>query len=199
MENFGSQASQDLFVLGILDHLTSGFYLEIGAGHPEILSNTWLLEKLGWKGVSVDNGDCAKEWQQKRKNHFFNDNACSFDYAKKFKELDFPTTIDYLTLDIDEATNLALKTIPFNEYNFKVITIEHDYYRLGDMLKSEQRAYLNKLGYVRLCSDISNDGLPYEDWYVSPEYASRDKLEGKDFSEVIKHYGFDRNRLDLIK
>lgn len=32
----------------------AGFFVEVGAFHPKYLSQTWLLEKVGWKGILVE-------------------------------------------------------------------------------------------------------------------------------------------------
>ena len=204
MSNFGSQASQDLFALGILNYPSSGSYLEIGAGHPEKGNNTWLLEKLNWTGVSIDSGNFAQDWRGKRKNYFFNEDACTFDYSKLT-----PSVIDYLSIDIDEATNVALKVIPFDKFQFKVITIEHDVRNPnGEAQKVEQRKILDDLGYVRLISDVcsmckqffASTGppafdkdvvVPFEDWYVAPEwYNDQPILSNILHEEIIKILGF---------
>lgn len=45
-----SQLAQDLWALMALRGRTGGFFLEIGANHPEALSNTFLLESAaGWR------------------------------------------------------------------------------------------------------------------------------------------------------
>jgi len=49
-----SQLGQDLKVLAELPSVASGLFLDIGAHHGEYLSNTWLLEKRGWRGVCAD-------------------------------------------------------------------------------------------------------------------------------------------------
>ena len=51
-----SQLGQDAYALGILENRKgSKFYLEIGAYHPRIYSNTALLRDYGgWSGLSVD-------------------------------------------------------------------------------------------------------------------------------------------------
>lgn len=53
-----SQYQQDLWVLNkeltTSPHESSFFYLEIGCGHGILLNNTYLLERCGWKGISVD-------------------------------------------------------------------------------------------------------------------------------------------------
>ena len=47
-----AQFNQDVWVMGVIK--TPGFFLEFGAFHPVDLSNTYLLEKNGWRGISVD-------------------------------------------------------------------------------------------------------------------------------------------------
>jgi hypothetical protein len=33
---------------------TDGFYIEVGANDPKTLSQTWLLEKVGWRGILIE-------------------------------------------------------------------------------------------------------------------------------------------------
>ena len=33
---------------------TDGIYVDVGASHPKILSQTWFLEEMGWSGVLVE-------------------------------------------------------------------------------------------------------------------------------------------------
>jgi len=50
-----AQLLQDLFVLIALDGKRNGYFVEIGAGDGEFLSNTWLLEKhYGWTGILAE-------------------------------------------------------------------------------------------------------------------------------------------------
>jgi hypothetical protein len=62
-----------------------------------------------------------------------------------------------------------LKKIPFEEYAFKIITIEHDFYHFGDRFRKEERAILSNWGYHLLCADVSLDGNMYEDWWIHPD------------------------------
>lgn len=50
-----SQLFQDLFVLIHLNERRGGYFVEIGVGSGEYLSNTWLLEKkYQWKGILAE-------------------------------------------------------------------------------------------------------------------------------------------------
>jgi len=65
---FHSQARQDKFVYTILYNLLgkqdAGYYLEIGAGEPIYINNTYVLEKnCGWQGLSIDiSDDLMSRW-----------------------------------------------------------------------------------------------------------------------------------------
>eukprot|EP00931_Biecheleriopsis_adriatica_P100423 TRINITY_DN75746_c0_g1_i1.p1 TRINITY_DN75746_c0_g1~~TRINITY_DN75746_c0_g1_i1.p1 ORF type:complete len:343 (+),score=70.88 TRINITY_DN75746_c0_g1_i1:23-1030(+) len=47
-----SQYQQDLWVAK--NHAEPGFYLDIGAHHSTFMSNTYLLDRVGWQGVCVE-------------------------------------------------------------------------------------------------------------------------------------------------
>ena len=126
-----SQAYQDLFVLTVLNGKTNGSYLEIGSGSPSHISNTYLLEqKYGWTGLGIEqNNKLANEHKKYRKNPVINTDALKFDYFELDSYL-FENNIDYLQIDIEPAENnlKVLKKIPFDKYEFNVITYETDIY-----------------------------------------------------------------------
>lgn len=53
-----SQAAEDLIIKSFIDskHPSDykGFFVDIGAFHPIILSNTYLFYKRGWRGINID-------------------------------------------------------------------------------------------------------------------------------------------------
>jgi FkbM family methyltransferase len=50
-----SQFGQDLWVVhGIAPAKRDGYYVDVGSGDGEFISNTKLLDDLGWKGVCID-------------------------------------------------------------------------------------------------------------------------------------------------
>lgn len=56
-----SQHGDDLFIAGLFHLLgiKKGSYLDLGAHHPENISNTALLYQRGWRGVNVDASETA--------------------------------------------------------------------------------------------------------------------------------------------
>ena len=185
------EALQDSFVLSILDGKKNGWYLEIGSAYPKLGSNTFLLENsFDWRGVSIDfNPNFVKEFNESRKNTCILADATKFDYLTYLRNHEFPDRIDYLQLDIDPASNtlLALKQIPFNEYQFSIVTFEHDLYSTPKNLevKSEAAKILNMHGYVRVVNNLKvipgprGDGnwSAYEDWWVHQNIAINSEIK----------------------
>ena len=135
-----SQAGQDLFALELFGKY--GTYIDVGAGEPINLNNTYLLEvNNNWKGISIDYGDHDKRkiedlkrlWNncKERKNKIYWANALTFDYKKKLEENNIKYDVDFLSCDIDpqENTFLALKKIIYDGIRPKYIAFETDFYR----------------------------------------------------------------------
>jgi hypothetical protein len=185
-----SEAYQDMFVLTMLKGKREGTFIEVGAGRPFYGNNTALLEKqFGWRGISIDIDD--RQVSVERKTPFLIKNALEIDYSKIIRELNLGPVVDYLQLDCDppEITFEILKRIPFDEYKFKVITYEHDYYNTDKKeLREESRRYLESKGYELVVNDIAPDEWRnYEDWYVYPDYIDRDILViMKDRRDIVK-------------
>jgi hypothetical protein len=183
-----SQAHQDLFVLHVLDFITGGIYLEIGCSDPIEINNTYLLEKeYNWTGISIDIDEKHKtRWNQIRKNPIIIADALELEYSTLFKV----RVIDYLSLDIDAEYVNVLKKIPFDKYVFKVITIEHDAYRFGDLYRVPEREFLHGHGYILVASNVKSNGCVYEDWWVHPQYVKLHQYinyvcDNKEYSDII--------------
>lgn len=49
-----SQFGEDQILLEIFGEKRDGFYVDVGAHHPQRYSNTYLLHARGWKGINID-------------------------------------------------------------------------------------------------------------------------------------------------
>jgi hypothetical protein len=185
-----SQCGQDLFV----NYLTKGIpgkFLDLGCSLPKKINNTYFLELIGWDGISLDIQDFSKQWLE-RKCKFLQSDCLNVDYNNLLKDYYTENTIDYLTLDMEgcgDRFKLLQKIIESN-YNFKIITIEHDAYMGESFVQNEQipqRKLLEQKGYKLLCANISHDANPdlyFEDWWINPLYFHEEDIKDLYFKEV---------------
>ena len=132
------------------------------------------------KGITKEK--YLKLWEIERSSHFICGDALEIDYKKLFEEKNAPKVIDYLSVDLEPAdiTLEALKKIPFDEYQFKVVTFEHDVYRdpeVNSKILVSAREFLQQYGLFPI--DVRTpafDNFGYnldkivvqEDWFVNP-------------------------------
>lgn len=171
MFKFNSKQGQDQFVYHLLGDI-KGYFIDIGAMTPIYANNTFVFEQQGWKGLSFEKNKTNK-WNRDTKCII--DDVTTLDLEKIFKEEKVPNIIDYLTVDVDSATLKALELIPFDKHQFKILTVEHDYYR-NKHDRDKIRAILLSKGYQIYAEDIllHKDRYPFEDWWINPKFFSND-------------------------
>ncbi len=179
-----SQVYQDMFVLSMLNGKRSGSFLEIGGAGPIKGNNTYLLEnEFDWKGISIEfDGNFAKTYREARpKTSVLCKDALTIDYRELLRNNYQDKIVDYLQLDIEPAQNTyeCMTKIPFDEYKFRVITYEHDYYAdFSRSFRNLSRIFLQSKGYVLVVNDVSFDGVcTFEDWWVHPDLVDTDILK----------------------
>lgn len=177
---YHSQAGQDRFVHELLGN--SGTFLDIGCGHPVDRSNSYFLEHHGWTGWLVDISSAhSAEIKRTRSSPFICGDATRLDWSF------LPDKIDYLSLDVDEATHCVLYRLTVAG-RFKVVTVEHDAYRFGGSPRQAIRETFLRAGYKLVCADVKDQGLPFEDWFVAPELweaAKKYQSSGLDWQEIF--------------
>lgn len=169
-------------------------FVDIGCADGVFRNNTVLLERAGWRGWLFDRNSAAIESCRKtRLSPVFQVNAETFDFKTCFLEQDVPRTIDYISFDVDGATERAFRNFPFEDYEFLVMTVEHDCFRSGPAKKhliQERLSYFPQ--YMVLASDVQyGPGRPFEDWVINTRYFSPSvftlKSEGMLWWDCIRH------------
>lgn len=171
-----SQVCQDKFVASMIqanEQKTIPFFLDIGSRDPIVINNTYHLEKTcGWTGLSIDMTDYSEDWKSSgRRTPFLQANALTLNWSTFWSEHKYPTLIDYLSLDIDEAQHdLVVNVFPWDKIEFRVATIEHDSYRFGTKTRDDIRNKLISFGYQMIVQDVQNEGIAFEDWWISSKH-----------------------------
>lgn len=49
-----SQSGEDMILRHLMNNKKSGFYVDIGAFHPKVFSNTYYFYKKGWRGINIE-------------------------------------------------------------------------------------------------------------------------------------------------
>ncbi len=140
MEYSYSQIQQDVIVDGLLKNKENGFFLDVGAGWYDNLSNSCFFERnRAWKGIAIELAEndiygkpYAIGWEMFRKNTIFlKEDATIINYNEILEKYNAPKIIDYLSLDLEppEISLIALQNIMKSDYIFKVITYEVDFAR----------------------------------------------------------------------
>jgi hypothetical protein len=171
-----SQAGQDVFVYQQLikpfdDY--QGTFLDIGCGFPIEINNTYALEQRGWRGLLVDlNSEFVEMCRQQRSNPVLQQDATTVDWGAVCDMHNLGRNIDYLSLDIDDELDkpskvvITLQNLLGAGFSFRIITLEHDRYHLGDSVRNTTREMLLSAGYTLSRPDVTHDGLEYEDWWT---------------------------------
>ena len=62
-----SQFGEDVLVWDYFQRKRAGFFVEVGANAPRLLSQTWLLEQKGWSGILVEpQAGCCQMLREQR-------------------------------------------------------------------------------------------------------------------------------------
>ena len=179
-----SAALQDVFVQIVSEFHLHRDYLEIGSGHPKNGSNSFVLESLGWRGLSIEINEVLVDmFKQVRGNQVACVDALAFEYERELPKLGFPNKFGYLQIDVEPAEQSlrCLEVIPFDSMEFACITFEHDSYAEGRSVRDRSRELLQGKGYVLVVSDVqAGVARPFEDWWINPklvdEFLVRRKL-----------------------
>lgn len=166
-----SEARQDEFVMHMMNGKV-GEYLEIGAAFPIEANNTYLLEKNGWSGLSLEiNPSYEKLWKAERKNKLVITDALTYAYEEK-------EHIDYLQLDIEppSQTFRILQNLFELKTTYSIVTFETDAYIDESYVRPSRELFLSR-GYVLAVPDVQCKGGPFEDWYINPKFIDVDLLK----------------------
>jgi len=155
-----SQIGQDIFINNLFKEKRNGLFIDVGAGPPKYINNTYLLEKdYGWDGISIEAAElCRIHWKE-------NYNKIIEDLLKKHNK----NRIDFLDIDLEPPSltlEVLFKIITNSKYRFSTIIFEHDSWRESTHLLKANRQLLERYGYILVADNVNNQ----EDWWIDGSY-----------------------------
>jgi Methyltransferase FkbM domain len=120
-----SQEGEDLVILRQITHLTTGFYIEVGALAPKRFSNTWMFYTLGWNGILIEPNPSVKSdfGSQRPRDIFVNEGVSSKEQSLLYYQFDEPAlnTFDSSIAEVRRAEGwrqkgeVLIKTRPLKD------------------------------------------------------------------------------------
>jgi len=163
-----SQLGQDAIVDKILQGKINGTFVDVGASFFDDMNNTYYFElHKAWRGLAVEiDGRYNDGWSNRPNSYYINEDALKVDYKTEFEKLNLPSTIDYLSVDLEppDVTYQAFCKIMETGYTFNVITFEVDYYR-DTSTRDPARKMVEEMGYT-LIGEVLDRGFHIDDVYV---------------------------------
>jgi FkbM family methyltransferase len=95
----------------------------------------------------------------KRNDDFEVYNVTTISLTDLLKKHNAPKEIDYMSIDTEGSEYEILKNFNFDEYQIKIITVEHNYFEEKRNLIKD---LLEKNGFIRVLANQSQ----WDDWYV---------------------------------
>jgi len=193
-----SQISQDKFIAHFFNN-QKGYFIDLGCGDgisQPCGNNTFLLESIGWDGIGVDfNQNYVNHFNSIRKTKAVCKDLTKVKLKQILDENNCPKVIDYLSFDVDDATEKAMEDFPINDYKFKFITFEHNLYLGSRSIYADLKEKGKKLfesEYEILIENVKLAGHgPVEDWYIHKELTKNfNKIYLKDIfnTEILNAY-----------
>lgn len=144
-----SQEGEDLIVAKLLNGVTKGLYVDVGAYHPFKLSNTYLLYKQGLRGINIDPSPTSKKlFEKARPADTFINTAIS----------NKSRTLNYYIFESEPLNTLSekqAKTIRKSKQSKLVRTLKIKTQKLSDILEKHAN---NKIDFL----NIDVEGLELE-------------------------------------
>ncbi|MDZ8261513.1 FkbM family methyltransferase [Nostoc sp. ChiQUE01b] len=144
---FHSQFGEDRYIYENIDLLEKGVFVDVGAGHPSYLSNTYFFEKNGWTGICIDAEPTQYELLKKERANVewaaISDREGEIEFSQSY----FPS----YSSAVGKEEYKGLLKVPFKQ------TIKVPSYRLETILEKFQ------IGQIDLL-DIDVEGSEIEVW-----------------------------------
>ncbi len=131
-----SQEGEDLILTRFIGEQKEGFYVDVGAHHPQRFSNTYLFYLKGWKGINIDAMPKSMEIFQKIRPRDINLEIAIADISEEliyylFEESalnSFSKKVvdEYIALDIPVVSQTTIRTYTLSKVLEQYVPINQD-------------------------------------------------------------------------
>ena len=88
-QTYFSQEGEDIILRRFFNYKNNGFYIDIGAYHPQRFSNTYKLYTLGWRGINIDATPKSMSAFKNLRKEDINIQAAIAEHSKTIKFFEF--------------------------------------------------------------------------------------------------------------
>jgi len=176
-----SQEGEDRILFSLLGLKRKGFYIDVGANHPQRFSNTFLFYNLGWHGINIDaNNEVIVIFNKIRPNDL--NISCGVGLKEEVREFIVFNESEISTFVKKQAQNIKEKNY-FTVKETRQIEIK----KLSTIL----RQYLKPKQVIDFMS-IDVEGMDFEaiqsnDWKVYRPSILLIEIYGiKNFNQILK-------------
>lgn len=176
-----SQEGEDMIIQRFWAEKKKGFYIDVGANHPTLYSNTKLLYKKGWNGINIEpypgkinlfnkirskdiNLGCGiSDKEEKLKFHVFEESQISTFNKKKIDKKKKHTIIDVNCMPLSKVTNkFKIKKIDYlnidtEGYEMKVLK-GHNWSIKPTLISLEEHDYIKLNGKTEIFQFLKKKG-----------------------------------------
>ncbi len=126
-----AQNFEDVILWRALRNVKRGFYVDVGANHPEIHSTTKIFYDSGWSGINIEPVSELYELLQKERVRDVNLNLAASSQEGEVEFYEVPNSgLSSMERNIAEAGSAALNTTLKN-YKIKAQTLDEVLYKYG--------------------------------------------------------------------
>ncbi|MBN1225243.1 MAG: FkbM family methyltransferase [Candidatus Aminicenantes bacterium] len=187
-----SQNDEELIIRDFYNDRKGGFFVDVGAGHYQINSTTYYLEKhLGWRGIAIDAiPNYEKQYLEKRKNtHYFSffvadrsDTEVDFYMIQKNRRLS--TGDEEAAKKEGEYTSIKVPTITLNDLldreeviRFDLLSMDIELAEPAALAGFDIRRFKPSLVCIEAHEEVRDQIL---DYFNKNDYIVIDKYKGLD-------------------
>ncbi len=119
-----SQDGEDVLIASMFQHVSTGFYVDVGCYHPTRFSNTCIFYERGWRGINVDVTPDAKRLFDRRRRRDINVNVGVADHEGVLNLMEFEERA-LNTLSQDNSVGADRKVVPVRVTTLQSLLDQH--------------------------------------------------------------------------